>query len=85
LQTVFVSEIANCGNTQTVAPQCLRFGIAGQRGGDYISCCPCAFANASTLRSTKLTIAQLPLNPKKAHYLTSINMFKKVFAFIKIY
>jgi len=30
-------------------------------------------------------VAQLPLNSNKAHYLTSINMFKKVFAFIKIY
>jgi len=34
---------------------------------------------------TRVTVAQLPLNSNKAHYLTSINMFKKVFAFIKIY
>lgn len=31
----------------------LRFGTAGQRGGDYISCCACAFANASALRTTR--------------------------------
>ena len=30
-------------------------------------------------------VAQLPLNSKKAHNVISINMFKKVFAFIKIY
>jgi len=31
----------------------LRYGTAGQRGGDYISCCACAFANASALRTTR--------------------------------
>jgi len=31
----------------------LRFGTAGQREGDSISCCACAFANASALRTTR--------------------------------
>ncbi|WP_133121603.1 hypothetical protein [Raineya orbicola] len=44
--TVKCSEIANCGNTQNVVSQCLAsLGTAKQRGGDYISCCPCASAS----------------------------------------
>jgi len=52
------SEVLRNRHLRVAAKRCpampsLRFGTAGQRGGDYISCCACAFANASALRTTR--------------------------------